>query len=148
MKDRGKNKINFMKGTVSVFLLFLAFLTFNLTASTHSFQLDESDSVAVKGYHSDLHLNVTSGDYHHNPFELPVEPTPEPNDSEEDTDGNDNLDEDSKWSKSSSISSNLLSCILDSNSSRQTIKQLEQSLANQRRISLFVLHHSWKNFIS
>ena len=96
--------------------------------------------------HDGLTLLECHVDLPHTPFHLPVKLPPIPNKSEDidDEEQKDKFDDESSKSLWQYASYRLFN--LSSEKSRSI--QLEQSVQNRTTVSLIILYHSWKSFLS
>lgn len=129
--------------TTSVFILLAVFTTFSTIESINN--IAEIQYVEYGNVDDNVSFDDTdhfSDNFSHNPLHLPSDRNP----YGEDKDEEDNLDED-EWSKSYSFYSAILKTDCNEISTKQSVKQFVQSVEKRTRISLFVLHHSWKTFL-
>ena len=103
---------------------------------------DSDKYILSEDHHSSLHGESQYSDISHDPFQSPAEPTPTPNEPGE-QDEKENTDND-EWSKIHFI----FYCGFDFafKSSTVSFAQFEQNVLKRTKISLVVLHHSWKSF--
>lgn len=136
--------INLYKA-IKHFVVFLAFITINTFGAVN---VSQADDTGIYLSATDSHLSFEAlnqaADYTHTPFHSPAEPSPVPR-KQEDKDDKDNVDED-EWTHSY-LSLSTLS-IGAATPSKQRIGQFLEALANRRQLSLFILHCSWKSFLS
>lgn len=128
------------------FCFLLSFSFSFLGESTHSFpkpypQASEPSSED----HASLLTDNDAASAAHHPLQLPYEPEPESSD-ENDESTEDVEDEWSKWTW------DLASCDFikysAAKSTKTTYLKLLSSFQNRKTVSLFILYHSWKSFLS
>ena len=139
---KNKRLLNSFISVVSL-VIFIACTAFGAIESFNDITEIESTECNIAG--NDLSNDNTdhfSDNFSHNPFRLPSDPNP----FKEDKDEKDNVDE-KEWSELFSFCNSPIKNNSDNEFAAQSIKQFEQSIANRSRISLFVLHHSWKTFL-
>lgn len=138
--------INLYKA-IKHFVVFLAFITINTFGAVN---VSQADDTGIYLSATDSHLSFEAlnqaADYTHTPFHSPAEPSPVPR-KQEDKDDKDNVDED-EWTNSSLSLNTLLNNTTPHSPSKQKVSQFLEALANRRQLSLFILHCSWKSFLS
>jgi hypothetical protein len=129
---------------ITLFLLFCFFAQSNTAWGFHqSFQAKYTDQyILSESNFSTLHADYHYADIPQNLFQSSTEPFPAPCESEE-KDQEENHEDD----KCSKLHSNFFGDFVFK-SYDIAFAQFEQNLLKSTRISLVVLHHSWKSFLS
>jgi hypothetical protein len=157
MTDKKKYLFKIQGLTLStLLLLFFCFFTQSVSAWSINSNVDKSSNDADKyilseSNHSTLHPDNHYSDFSHNPLSptepipTPGEPIPTPGEPSEKEDNKENQDDD-EWSKLSFLFYSYFDSAIKS--SNVSIAQFEQTVLNRTKVSLVVLHHSWKSFLS
>lgn len=130
--------------------LFLFFCLFTQSASAWSVNpyvhINDTDeyTLSERGHSISLFVNRYS-DFSHSPFQWPAEPTPKPNKPNENENIKDNKN-DVEWSGFRLSIDGNFGFVLKF--SRVSLAQFEQNALKRTKISLVVLYHSWKSFLS
>lgn len=139
---------NYMRLNVSALLLFICFCSQNSLASSNSSNVVEwsntSENCTLSNYDQlTLQSACYYSDFSHNPFQIPVEfiiTFNEPNEVDEKENS-----EDDEWKHLNTS----FYYVVDSEykSTYFSFAQFEQNVLKRPKISLVVLHHSWKSFL-
>jgi hypothetical protein len=131
--------------------LFLFFCLFTLSASASSFNtnvdniLNDTDKyILSENNHSTPHADNRYSDFLYNPFQSPAEPIPTPSEPNE-KDNKENQDDDD-WSSLRFRFYGDFDFVFKSYNI--SLAQFGQNVLKRNKISLVVLHHSWKSFLS
>jgi hypothetical protein len=131
--------------------LLLFFCLFTLSASASSFNTnvdnipnDTDKYILSENNHSTPHADNHYSDFLHNLFQSPAEPLPTPSEPNE-KDNKENQDDD-EWSSLHFRFYGDFDLVFKS--SDVSLAQFEQNVLKRTKISLVVLHHSWKSFLS
>lgn len=134
----------------TLLLLFFCFFTQSVSAWSINSNVDKSSNDADKyilseSNHSTLHADNHYSDFSHNPLS-PAEPIPTPGEPSEEEDNKENQDDYDEWSNLHFLFYSYFD--FPFKSSNVSIAQFEQTVLNRTKISLVVLHHSWRSFLS
>ena len=132
---------------LSALLLFFCLFTHSASAWIINSYVDTDDTdeyILSESNHSTLRADNHYYDFLHNPFLSPAEPIPAPYEQEE-IDNKENQD-DVEWSGFHFRFYGDFDFLLKSFG--VSIAQIEQNILKRTKISLVVLHHSWKSYLS
>jgi hypothetical protein len=105
---------------------------------------DTNDYILSESNHATLHADHQYADFSNSLFQSSTEPIPEPFEPEE-KDSEEHQDDD-EWSKFQFSFLGDFDFIFKSYD--VTLSHFEQNVLRRTKISLVVLHHSWKSFLS
>jgi hypothetical protein len=129
--------------TYSMAFIFSSFFVLTQTLAASHAQNADPESRGVNGIHSDIGFFHEACD-HHNLFPLtspPVLPEPETSDEDAATD----------FLSHGTATLCVSACLherIELTSANSLFRQLSISIDNRATISLFILHHTWKTFLS
>ena len=147
MVSKWKYMTKMQKLSLSTLLLF--FCLFIQSASAHSINSyvdtdDTGEYISLESNHSTLHADNHYSDFLHSPFQSPAEPIPAPCKPEE-KDDKENQDDD----ECSRFNFRLYGDFdFVFKSYDVSFAQFKRNVLKRTKISLVVLHHSWKSFLS
>lgn len=143
-----KPSYQIMKKSLNLSALMMLFCVIGLNVSgwsnTLNIRFDTEEFTPQVNSQSSLHSADYCVDSPKNSSQLPLESSPISSDQEEET--NKENQDDNNWNGSNIQTSNNID--FEYKRSYVYIVQFEKNVLNRPRISLFILYHSWKSFLS
>lgn len=145
MRKVYKHKIKSGTRTFRFLTAFVLFVSLHILGSAEARHSSVRTIVSNDSFNSTLHSATQANDFAKRSHSYPLEPIPLPS-QEKDTDNKENIEEDD-WTDWQSLTASSHGYVDTGYSIPRTVHFLK-SMAHRERKALFVLHCSWRNYLS